>query len=222
MPIQTKKSAQSRVPLSRERVLSAAVSLADEGGIEALTMRKLARELGVEAMSLYYHVANKDDILDGMVDVVFGEIDLRSGDAGWKTAMRERAISTRTVLSLHPWASSMMQSRPNPGPALLRHHNWVIGTLSEAGFSIELTAHAFSAMDAYVYGFALQEETLPFETVEDVAEIAEAFLEQFPTDEYPHLAEFTVEHVMQPGYSYSDEFEFGLDLVLDGLERARA
>lgn len=183
-------------------------------------MRKLAQELGVEAMSLYYHVANKNDILDGMVDIVFSEIDLPSGEAGWRTAMSERAISTRNVLSLHPWASSMMQSRPNPGPALLRHHNWVIGTLRNAGFSIELTAHAFSAMDAYIYGFALQEETLPFDTAEEVAEIAEAFLEQFPTDVYPHLAELTVEHIMKPGYSYSNEFEFGLDLILDGLERA--
>ena len=220
MPAQTESNAEPRTPLSRERVLRAATALADERGIESLTMRKLAQELGVEAMSLYYHVANKNDILDGMVDIVFSEIDLPSGEAGWRTAMSERAISTRNVLSLHPWASSMMQSRPNPGPALLRHHNWVIGTLRNAGFSIELTAHAFSAMDAYIYGFALQEETLPFDTAEEVAEIAEAFLEQFPTDVYPHLAELTVEHIMKPGYSYSNEFEFGLDLILDGLERA--
>jgi len=220
VPTQTESNAEPRTPLSRERVLRAATALADERGIESLTMRKLAQELGVEAMSLYYHVANKNDILDGMVDIVFSEIDLPSGEAGWRTAMSERAISTRNVLSLHPWASSMMQSRPNPGPALLRHHNWVIGTLRNAGFSIELTAHAFSAMDAYIYGFALQEETLPFDTAEEVAEIAEAFLEQFPTDVYPHLAELTVEHIMKPGYSYSNEFEFGLDLILDGLERA--
>jgi len=220
VPAQTESNAEPRTPLSRERVLRAATALADERGIESLTMRKLAQELGVEAMSLYYHVANKNDILDGMVDIVFSEIDLPSGEAGWRTAMSERAISTRNVLSLHPWASSMMQSRPNPGPALLRHHNWVIGTLRNAGFSIELTAHAFSAMDAYIYGFALQEETLPFDTAEEVAEIAEAFLEQFPTDVYPHLAELTVEHIMKPGYSYSNEFEFGLDLILDGLERA--
>ena len=220
--MQTEESAESRVPLSRERVLSAAVALADEGGIEALTMRKLARELGVEAMSLYYHVANKDDILDGMVDVVFGEIDLPAGEIGWKAAMRQRAISTRKVLSLHPWATSMMQSRPNPGPALLHHHNWVIGTLRESGFSIELTAHAFSAMDAYIYGFSLQEETLPFDSAEDVAAIVEAFLEQFPVDEYPHLAELSVEHIMKPGYDYADEFDFGLKLILDGLERAQS
>ncbi|MEA2010764.1 MAG: TetR/AcrR family transcriptional regulator C-terminal domain-containing protein, partial [Actinomycetota bacterium] len=147
---------------------------------------------------------------------------LPSDEIGWKTAMRKRAISTRKALSLHPWATSMMQSRPNPGPALLRHHNWVIGTLRESGFSIELTAHAFSAMDAYVYGFSLQEETLPFDNPEEVAAIAEAFLEHFPVDEYPYLAELSVEHIMKPGYDYGDEFEFGLDLVLDGLESAQA
>ena len=222
MPTQTNPNAEPRVPLSKERVLRAAVALADEGGIESLTMRKLAQELGVEAMSLYYHVANKNDILDGMVDVVFSEIGLPPGGVGWKTAMRERAISTRKVLSLHPWATSMMQSRPNPGPALLRHHDWVIGTLRESEFSIELTAHAFSAMDAYIYGFALQEETLPFDAAEEVAAIAEAFLENFPSDEYPYLAELSVEHIMKPRYDYGDEFEFGLDLVLDGLERAQA
>jgi len=220
--MQTEESAESRVPLSRERVLRAAVYLADEGGIEALTMRKLARKLGVEAMSLYYHVANKDDILDGMVDVAFSEIALPIVSTDWKKAMRERALSTRSVLAIHPWATSMMQSRPNPGPALLRHHNWVIGTLRNAGFSIELTAHAFSAMDAYIYGFSLQEETLPFDSAEDVAAIVEAFLEHFPVDEYPHLAELSVEHIMKPGYDYADEFDFGLELILDGLERAQS
>ena len=221
MSTRTEPNAEPRVPLSRERVLSAAITLADERGIASLTMRKLAQVLGVEAMSLYYHVANKDDILDGMVDAVFDEIDLPSSAADWKTAMRRRAISTRNVLSLHPWATSMMQSRINPGPALLRHHNWVIGSLREAGFPVALAAHAFSAMDAYIYGFALQEETLPFETPEETAEIAAAFLEQFPIETYPHLAEMTIEHIMKPGYDYSEEFEFGLDLILDGLERVR-
>lgn len=222
MPTQTDPKTEPRVPLSRERVLQAAITLADQNGIESLTMRKLAQELGVEAMSLYYHVANKDDILDGMVDVVFGKIDLPSSEVGWKTAMRERAISTRKALVLHPWATGMTQSRPTPGPALLRHHNWVIGTLRQAGFSIELTAHAFSAMDAYIYGFAMQEETMPFDSSEEVAAIVEVFLEQFPVDEYPHLAELSIEHIMKSGYDYGDEFEFGLDLILDGLEGAEA
>lgn len=219
MSTQTERSAEARVPLSKERVLSAAITLADEGGIESLSMRKLAQKLGVEAMSLYYHVANKDDILDGMVDIVFSEIDLGSDRANWKVAMRQRAISMRKVLAVHPWATIMMQSRVNPGPALLKHHDAVIGTLRKSGFPVETAAHAFSAMDAYIYGFAMQEETLPFDTPEEVAVIAQSFLEQFPIDEYPHLAELTIEHILQPDYDYGNEFEFGLDLILDGFER---
>jgi len=221
MSTQTKRSTKARVPLTRERVLRTAMTLADEGGIESLTMRKLAQKLGVEAMSLYYHVTNKDDILDGMVDIVFGEIDLASDQTNWKTAMRKRAISVRKILSIHPWATSMMQSRVNPGPALLHHHNGVIGCLRESGFSVEMAAHAFSAMDAYIYGFSLQEQTLPFDTPDEVAEVAETMLEQFPVAEFPHLAELTIEHILKPGYDYGDEFEFGLDLVLDGLDRHR-
>lgn len=222
MPAQTDPGAEPRTPLSRDRVLRAAAALADEGGIASVTMRKLAQVLGVEAMSLYYHVTNKDDILDGMVDIVFSEIELPADGVDWKMGMRDRAISTREVLDLHPWATSMMQSRINPGPALLRHHDSVIGCLREAGFSVEMAAHAFSAIDAYVYGFSLQEETLPFDTPEELAAVVEIILEQLRADEYPHLAELTVEHIMQPGYSYSNEFNFGLDLILDGLERAQS
>jgi AcrR family transcriptional regulator len=210
-----------RPPLSRERVLDAAVALADQTGLESLSMRKLGEAVGVEAMSLYNHVANKDDLLDGMTDAVFAEIDLPAGADDWRTAMRERAVSVRTVLARHPWATPLMQSRTTPGPATMRHHDTVIGTLRAAGFSVELTAHAFSALDSYIYGFALQQRSLPFETGEEAAEIAEMILARFPADEYPHLAELTVEHVLQPGYDYGDEFLFGLDLILDGLERAR-
>jgi AcrR family transcriptional regulator len=209
-----------RTPLSRERVLRAAVALAGAGGIDALTMRRLGEELGVEAMSLYKHVANKDDLLDGMVDVVFAEIALPPQDADWRTAMRDRANSVRTVLGRHPWATPLMQSRSRPGPATLRHHDAVIGTLRAAGFPIALVAHAFSALDSYIYGFALQQRALPFETGEETAELAQSIMASFPADEYPHLVELTVEHVLQPGYDYGDEFEFGLDLLLDGLERA--
>jgi hypothetical protein len=175
----------------------------------------------VEAMSLYKHVANKDDLIDGMTDAVFAEIELPSGTTDWRTAMRERAVSVRAALSRHPWATPLMQSRTSPGPATMRHHDTVIGTLRTAGFSVALTAHAFSALDSYIYGFALQQRSLPFETGEQTAELAEAILAQFPAGAYPHLAELTVQHVLQPGYDYGDEFEFGLDLVLDGLERAR-
>jgi len=207
-----------RVPLTRDRVLRAAVVIADESGIDSLTMRRLAEQLDVKPMSLYYHVANKDEILDGIVDIVFSEISLPSGGAEWKPALRDRAISVRHVLGVHPWATSLMQSRVNPGPSVLRHHDSVIGCLREGGFSVAMAAHAISAMDAYIYGFALQEKTLPFETPEEVAAIAEMILQQMPADEYPHLAELTVDHVLQPGYNYSDEFEFGLDLILDGLD----
>jgi AcrR family transcriptional regulator len=216
-----KASAQQREPLSRERVILEGVALADENGIGTLTMRRLADRLQVEPMSLYHHVANKDEILDGMVDVVFREIELPPAGADWKTAMRDRASSARDALRRHPWAIGRMESRVNPGPATLRHHDAVIGCLRAAGFSIELTAHAFSAIDSYLYGFAMQELNLPFHTPEETAAMAVTFLEQFPATEFPHLAELTTGHVMLAGYDYGDEFEFGLALILDGLERAR-
>lgn len=213
--------AERRGRLTRDRVLRTAIALADTGGIESLTMRKLGVELGVEAMSLYNHVANKSDLLDGMIDSVFSEIDLPTGDIDWRTAMRRRAISAREVLSRHQWAIGLMESRATPGPATLRHHDAVIGTLRTAGFSIELTAHAYSVLDSYIYGFALQEPSLPFDTGEETAKLAQAIMSRFTSGQYPHLTELTVEHVLQPGYDYGNEFEFGLDLILHGLERAR-
>ena len=222
MAATTKPATTPRIPLSRERVLRAAVVFADGSGIASLSMRKLGEALGVEAMSLYNHVANKDELLDGMVDLVFGEIDLPLGGADWRTAMRERAESARRALGRHPWAIELMSSWTSPGPATLRHHDAVIGSLRAAGFSIEMAAHAFSALDSYIYGFALQEATLPLgDTEEETAEVARTMLAQVPTDEYPNLTELTVKHILQPGYNYGDEFSFGLDLILDGLERAR-
>ncbi len=216
------EAAASRAPLSRERVLTAAVELADAGGLELPTMRKLGEALGVQAMSLYNHVANKDDLLDGMIDIVFGEIDLPSEDGSWKTAMRDRAISVRAVLSRHRWAIGLMESRTSPGPATLRHHDAVLGCLRAAGFSLELAAHAYSVLDSYIYGFALQERGLPFDTPEETAELAQVMVAQFPAAAYPHLAEFTFGHILQPGYDFGEEYGFGLDLILDGLERASA
>jgi len=213
-------SAAPRLPLTRERVLATAVALADRGGIGSLSMRKLAQELGVEAMSLYHHVANKDDILDGLVDVVFSEIDLPSGEEGWRAAMRRRAISAREALRRHPWATGLMESRPTPGAANLRHHDAVLGVLRGAGFPVELAAHAYSLLDSYIYGFALQEASLPFHTPEEAAQVAQAIMAEFPASEYPHLTEIAVDHVLQPGYDYGNEYLFGLDLILDGLERA--
>ena len=215
-----KPRAESRVPLSRERVLQAAVDFADAGG-GPLSMRKLGETLGVEAMSLYNHVANKDELLDGMVDHVFGEIELPAEGTDWRTAMRRRAMSVREVMRRHRWAIGLMESRATPGPLTLRHHDAVIGCLRRAGFSIEMAAHAFSLLDSYIYGFALEEASLPFHTAEETADLAQTILEQFPADDYPHLAELTVKHVLQPGYDYGDEYEFGIDLILDGLQRAQ-
>ena len=212
-------TASPRPPLTRQRVLEAALALADRGGIESLSMRKLAQELGVEAMSLYHHVANKDEILDGLVDIVFGEIALPSGP-DWRSAMRQRAVSAREALRRHPWATPLMESRATPGPANLGHHDAVLGVLRGAGFPVELTAHAYSLLDAYIYGFALQEASLPFSTPEETAEVASSIMAEMAAGAYPHLTELTVEHVLQPGYDYGHEFRFVLELLLDGLERA--
>jgi AcrR family transcriptional regulator len=219
MKTRTTKRAQRREPLTRERVLEAAIKLADQGGIESLSMRKLGQELGVEAMALYYHFASKDEVLDGAVDLVFSEIDLPASGAGWKTAMRQRALSVRDVLSRHRWAISLMESRTNPGPANLRHHDAVIGSLRAAGFDMEMAAHAYSLLDSYIYGFALTKMNLPFNTSQEVAEVAQSMLQPFPLDEYPNLVQMITEHVMKPGYDYADEFEYGLDVLLDGFER---
>jgi AcrR family transcriptional regulator len=206
--------------LSRERVLRTAIRRADQGGLEALSMRTLAEELEVAPMALYRHVANKDDLIDAMIDVIFSEIGLPSGGADWKTAMRQRALSLRDVLARHRWAIGLMESRRNPGPGNLRHHDAVIGRLRAAGFDVGMAAHAYSLLDSYIYGFALTKINLPFETAEQVADVAQSMLEPFPVNEYPNLVEFLSEHVMQPGYDYGDEFTYGLELILDGLETA--
>jgi len=216
----TTEPAPRRIPLSRERVLQTAIRLADEGGLESLSMRKLGQKLGVEAMALYYHFANKDEVLDGLVDLVFTEIDLPSVGAHWKTAMRERAIAVRDALARHRWAIGLMESRRNPGPANLRHHDAVLGCLRAAGFDIAMAAHAYSLLDGYIYGFALTKMNLPFSR-SDAAAVAESMLKPFPIDEYPNLVEIMTEHVMKPGYDYGDEFVYGLDVILDGLDKAR-
>jgi AcrR family transcriptional regulator len=211
--------ANRRAPLSRERVLRTAFVLTDNDGIESLSMRKLAQELGVEAMSLYRHVRNKGEIVDGMVDLVFGEIGLPALGVDWKTAMHQRAISAREVLARHPWAIGVMESRSTPGPATLQHHDAVIGCLREAGFSIALAAHAYSVLDSYIYGFVQQRNLLV--KSEEVVEVTDSIRRQFSADAYPHLTELITQHIQRPGYDYADEFEFGLDLILDGLERVR-
>jgi AcrR family transcriptional regulator len=219
MPTPTTSRVEPRSRLSRERVLHAAMAHADEGGLEALTMRKVAEELGVAPMALYRHVANRDDLVDGMVDIIFSEIELPAAGADWKTAMRDRAISVRDAMLRHRWAIGLLESRTNPGPANLRHHDAVIGCLRAAGFDMAMAAHAYSLLDSYIYGFALTKMNLPFETTTDIAEMAESMLEPFPVGEYPNLTAFITEHAMKPGYDYADEFEYGLDVILDGLER---
>jgi AcrR family transcriptional regulator len=212
-----------RVQLSRDRVLVGAVAVADAGGLGGLTIRSLAQELGVKPMTVYHYVANKDEILDGIVDLVYGEVELPEPGADWRTAMRLRASSAREVLVRHPWGIALVQSRLNPGPATLRHHNAVIGSLRQAGFSIPLTAHAFALIDSYVHGFALSEVALPINGPDSVADVAGSMMAQhFDADSYPHLLEFTLEHVVKPGYDYGEEFEYGLELILDGLAQKLA
>jgi AcrR family transcriptional regulator len=206
-------------------VLRAAIRLADQAGVESLTMRKLAKELGVEAMSLYNHVASKSDILDGIVEIVFSEIELPPSGVDWRTAMRERAISTRQALSRHGWAVGLMESRMTPGPANVRLHDAVLGCLRQAGFSVEMAVHAYSVQDSYIYGFALQERgfALQRDSVPvDEESLAKVMFRQLPSaSEYPYIAEIVGGYVTGSGYEFADEFEFGLDLILDALERLR-
>jgi AcrR family transcriptional regulator len=201
-------------------VLCGAVAIADAGGIGSLTIRSLAQQLGVKPMSVYHHVANKDEILDGIVDLVFSEIELPSPDGDWRSEIRRRAISARRVLRCHHWAIGLMESRTTPGPATLRHHDAIIGTLRRAGFSVKMTAHAYALLDSYVYGFALQEAALPFKGPQTVADVTEPMMHQFPADEYPHLVEMATEYILQPGYDFGNEFEFGLSVILDALTRS--
>ncbi|WP_064442395.1 TetR/AcrR family transcriptional regulator [Hoyosella altamirensis] len=211
-----------RARLSRDRIVEAAMALADEDGSASFSMRKLAERLQVEAMSLYHHFPGKDQILDGMVDAVFSEMEVPFGEPDWKAAMRGRALSARAVMTRHPWAVGLVDSRSNPGHATLRHHEAVVRCLRSAGFSVQMAAHAFALLDAYIYGFVLQEQNLPLQGAEGIEEVAGNILAQMPAEEFPYLTEMTVEHVMQPGYVFGKEFTFGLELILDGLERELA
>jgi hypothetical protein len=203
--------------LSRDRIVAAAVAVADAGGFESLSMRTLADQLGTAPMSLYRHVANKEDLLDAMIDVVFSEIYAPTIGGDWKNELRKRGISARGGLLGHRWAIGRMEDRMHPGPASGEHHNATMGCLREAGFSFRDAVHAYSVLDSYTYGFALQEKGSPFETPEESAEMAKTTVGDMG-DLYPYLAEVVVEFT-KDGYDYAEEFEFGLDLVLDGLER---
>lgn len=202
-------------PLSEHRITVAAVRVADRGGLAAVSMRSVGRELGVEAMSLYHHVANKDRLLDNLVDWIFAQIQLPAAGVGWREGMRARAGSARDVLVGHPWALTLIDSRSAPGPALLRHHDAVIGCLRDGGFTIAQAAQAFSVIDAYVYGFALTERNLPFDPASGGSDFA---AEMAPLmDAYPHLLALVGELTAAHDYSFSAQFEDGLELILDGI-----
>lgn len=208
---------EAHAPLSKERVLRAAIVLADKRGIEALSMRKLAQELGFEVMSLYNHVSNKDEILGGIVDLVAGEIDPPSSDVEWKMAIRQSADSAHKILLRHPWAARLWWTTA-PGAARLAYLESVLGRLREAGFSKELTYHAYHALTMHIVGFTIQQLSFQFEQ-EDIAELAAKFLSETATDQYPNFVEHVMQHVEDS--VHEDEFEFVLNLILDGLDRAR-
>ncbi|WP_028063734.1 TetR/AcrR family transcriptional regulator [Solirubrobacter soli] len=212
-----------RPALNREKVLQAGLKLADAHGVEELSMRKLAKALGVEAMSLYNHVANKDDLIDGLIDLVFDEIEAPQPGVEWRTALRLRATTTREALRRHPWANGQMEGRARPGPSSARLHEAVLRCLREAGFSVSDTARAYSIQDSFIYGFALQEQSLPaFDDAAISAEVADRVMRLVDPDVLPYTAEMVDIHVRAGGYNLTAEFEFGLELILDGLERLRA
>jgi AcrR family transcriptional regulator len=211
------KEATSRAPVSRAVALERAIVVADREGIEAVTMRRLARELKVEAASLYHHVTGKDEILDGLVNLVSAEIELPPPTDDWRSGTRQCAHNTRAVLRRHPWAVALMASRTTPGPATLRVLEAGIRCFRQGGFSVKAAAHAVSAVDSYVHGFVLQEVNLPFRDESELAAMTGAIMEHFPTADFPYLFELTIKHVLQPGYSYGNEFDVGLEVVLDGI-----
>ncbi|MGH1487979.1 MAG: TetR/AcrR family transcriptional regulator [Acidimicrobiales bacterium] len=212
------KAKSPKQRLTAERVIDGAMGLADEIGTAGLTIRKLADHLDTKPMTIYHHVAGKEAILDGIVDRVFAQIDKPPTDLGWKAAMRHRCISAREILGNHPWAAPLMESRVHPGPETLSHHDAVLGCLRCGGLSWQMTGHAYALLDAFVYGFALQEAAIPATGGEEMEELAESVIEPMPEGLYPNLIEFTIEHVLQPGYDFRQEFEYGLDLILDALE----
>ncbi len=212
----------SRAPLTRDAILSAAIGIADRDGLGALSMRAVARALGVEAMSLYHHVANKEAMLDGMVDAIFTEFHAPVIGGPWRTEMRARSQSARAVLTRHPWAVGLMDSRRGAGFATIQHHDAVLGCLREAGFSWTLAGSAFALLDAHLYGFLVQELALPFEGEADLADLAASITEALPEGTLPYFRGFVVERALTPGYSFAPEFEIGLDLILDGLEQRLA
>lgn len=211
----------TKVRLSRERIVTAAVAVAERNGFDALSMRNLAEKLGVAPMSLYRHFSNKEELVDEMVDVVFGEMYVPRPRGAWKSELRKRGVSAREALKRHPWAIGLMETRIHPGPASAQHHNATMGCLREAGFPFRDAVHAYNLLDSYTYGFALQEQTIPFDTAEESVEMAEITIAERASD-YPYLAEVLREFATTGGFDYTEEFDFGLGFILDGLERLKA
>ena len=208
--------------LSRERICDRAVALADAGGLAGLSMRALAADLGVEAMSLYHHVPNKEALLDAMVDAVFAEFHHPVVGGEWRTELRRRCQTGRAAMKRHRWAIGLMDSRSSPGPQTLHHHDAVLGCLREAGFGLALTGHAAALLDAHLYGFVVQEVALPFQDEAELAELGADMLGALPEGELVHFRWFAEGHALRPGYDFGDEFDYGLELVLDGLEQRLA
>lgn len=206
-----------RPSLSRDQVLDGAVALADDVGIEALTIRRLATALGTKPMSIYRHVPSKEQIIDGMVERVFAEIERPAADGDWIDALRRRCLSAKVALNRHPWAAPLMEARRSPGPETLGHHDAMVACLRRGGLSWQMVAHAYATLDAFIFGFSLQEATLPSHAEGEFVAAAEDIAIAMDADAYPHLVAFTAEHVFQPGYDFSDSFEFGLDLILEGV-----
>ncbi|WP_306357918.1 MULTISPECIES: TetR/AcrR family transcriptional regulator C-terminal domain-containing protein [unclassified Nocardia] len=218
MPKAHNARTERRPPLNRARVLDAGIALADTEGVDALTMRRLGGTLGVEAMALYNHVDNKEDLFDGMLDRVAEEITLPDAGLPWRDYARARAVSAHTALMRHRWAAAMWTARISLGPARMRYMDGALRSLREAGFPAGLLDLTYHAIENHIVGHALQAQGFPLEAAEMTA-MGEGFLRTFPTDRYPDLAAHIRHHLDHPT---GDDFEFGLDLILDGLERMRA
>ena len=211
---------EPRLPLSRDRILDAALELADQGGIESLTMRKLGQALGFEAMSLYNHVANKDDVIDGILDLVLAEGELPSPSGNWDRAVRASAVSVHAALRRHPWASAVVMAPGRLRPARLRYMDSLLGRIREAGFSAETTYHAYHVLDGHIFGFSLWEASHSYSDA-DASEMMAAFERTITADEYPYLREHGEQHFAEGPHQDVSAFEFGLDLILDGLRKIR-
>ena len=215
-----KRRQGARARLSRPVLIATGVAIADRDGLEALTIRALANELGSKPMSIYRHVDSKEDLLDGMVDLVIAEMEAADADPDWKAAILRRCRSARAALIRHPWAIPLLESRRNPGPELLRHHEATLAALARGGLSLESMARAYALIDSVVYGFAIQEVNLDVRGREQTSEVSEEVAFELDPGEFPHLMRFAAEHAMRPDYSFGEAFDPGVLMLLDAIERS--